>query len=331
LTEILAEENEAETYKKMVQLFGTLEPLNQFIRGRERDGFVMRSLVNLICALLWHIAFVHHLTHPRVSIAEWHAEDLHLRAILLPHSVQTIATELRERLTECHRYLRQQVGRLKDRAEQQVRARNSQEALQERGVWVTIEWMSAMARALDEEGWARMRRLETVLRGGLPMRDFIGTHGQRRTQFDWLRDWVIFSLFIDIPPMRPQNGELEVMDQLEPAGSRRTNGILFLKERTSIQIVQFKNAVFHGEHIIDLPDQLATKIIAYMNIVRPVYAISPMSADEELERENDSDDEESNSDNDGDPEAEAETTRETNNRMRNQPTQMLFQSMFLFY
>jgi hypothetical protein len=88
------------------------------------------------------------------------------------------------------------------------------------------------------------------------------------------------------------------MDRIEPAGSRTTNGILFFKSRVSLQIVQFKNAASHGEHIIDLPEGLQKKLLAYMRTIRPVYALDlsrrPRSGDDEEaadeEEESDSDD-----------------------------------------
>jgi len=173
---VLAAESDDETYKMLVLVRGKLEHISHFVRARETDKFVGRSQVNLMSALLWHLAFLYHVTHPRVSTNSWDAEDLLLREILLPPT-RHAATELRACLDESHRYLRQQIGRLKDRAEQQVKARNSQEALEERGTWISIEWMNTMARALDEEGWARMRRLEAALHS-TPLHEFIGTHSQ---------------------------------------------------------------------------------------------------------------------------------------------------------
>ncbi len=275
-------------------IFIKLEYLSQFIRGREQDNYVGRSQVNLMCALLWHLAFVQHLVHERVSTMTWHEEDLHLRSLLLPRLAAEI-TELRDCLRESQRYLRQQIGRLKDRAEQQVKARNSQEALQERGSWFTIEWMRTIIQALDAEGWARMNRMKTIL-NTLSVQEFLETQSQRRAQFDWLRDWIIFSLFVDIPPMRPQNGELQILKSPEPAGSRQTNGLLFLKSRISLQVVQFKNATFMGEHVIDLPKGLEEKLLTYMHWIRPAYAFQLQNEkeieDEEAEREEEHSDEE---------------------------------------
>ena len=64
---------------------------------------------------------------------------------------------------------------------------------------------------------------------------------------------MIFSLFVDLPPMRPQNGELQILPTIESAGSRRTNGILFFESSTDLQIIKFKNARAHGEHVLQLP------------------------------------------------------------------------------
>lgn len=263
------------TYRRLVHLFVKLEHISKFIRSREDDQFVGRSQINLMCSLLWHLAFLHHLTHPRVSTEGWHKEDLYLRELLLPSS-QTEVVELHAQLDESRRYLRQQIVRRKDRAEQQVKARNSQEALQQQGLWMSIDWMSAMAKALNEEGWARMRRLEVVL-SSTPLPQYVLMLGSQRAQFDWLRDWLVFSLFVDIPPMRPQNGELQIIKHPELAGCRRTNGLLFFKSRVSLQIVRFKNAAFMGEHVIDLPSNLRDKLLAYMRFVRPSYAFNSIS------------------------------------------------------
>jgi len=102
--------------------------------------------------------------------------------------------------------------------------------------------------------------------------------------------------------MRPQNGELQILDRPEPAGSRQTNGLLFYKSRVSLQIVHFKNASFMGEHVVDLPEQLRAKLLAYLRVVRPVYAyeIGRGSTHEKEES-----DEESESDGEDAPEESA--------------------------
>ena len=58
----------------------------------------------------------------------------------------------------------------------QVRARNSQEALSDRGEWFSLEWISTMRKVLDAEGWGRMQRLEAVFsrKGAISMADFLG-------------------------------------------------------------------------------------------------------------------------------------------------------------
>ncbi len=63
------------------------------------------------------------------------------------------------------------------------------------------------------------------------------------------------------------------MQKPEIAGNRKTNGILFLKNRVCIQWVQFKNARFAGEHVIDMPEVLSVKLLAYMTFVQPVYGL----------------------------------------------------------
>jgi hypothetical protein len=92
-------------------------------------------------------------------------------------------------------------------------------------------------------------------------------------QFDWLRDWIIFSFFMDLPPMRPQNAVLQILDVVEPKGSRTQNGILFFENAVRLQIVVFKNSRFVGDKVIPVPILLAKKLRAYIEVIRPVYGI----------------------------------------------------------
>jgi len=62
-----------------------------------------------MCSLLWHLAFLHHLTHPRVPTNSWDEEDRLLRTILIP-ATSTEVIELHEQLHESHRYLRQSIS-----------------------------------------------------------------------------------------------------------------------------------------------------------------------------------------------------------------------------
>jgi len=160
-----------------------------------------------------------------------------------------------------------------------------------------------MTHLLNDEGWARMKRLEQIL-ATTTIRQFVGPQLERRGQFDWLRDWVLFSLFVDLPPMRPQNGELEILERPEYAGSRRTNGLVFFKSRISLlQIVCFKNATFLGEHVLDLPESLREKLLAYMRFVCPAYQLM-RSVDDDEELEYDDEDEEEEEDSESDEEEE---------------------------
>lgn len=285
-------EEEASTYKMMVAVFAKLDIISSFVRERERDRFAHRSQVNMMCVLLWHLAFLHHLMHPRVSMTTWNAEDLELRSYLVPQQCTKLA-DRQEQLQESTRYLQQQIARFKDAAEQQVRARNSQEALQERGTWFTMDWMSSMTKLLNDEGWARMRWLEVML-STTTHGKALGVHNQYRAQFDWIRDWIIFSLFVNLPPMQPQNGNLQILGQLKPAGIRETNGVVFLESRAYIQIVKFKNAASHGEFIIDLPKELCLKLLAYACTVWPVYVHA--SCQTRIDNDNEDEDEESDDD-----------------------------------
>lgn len=87
----------------------------------------------------------------------------------------------------------------------------------------------------------------------------------------WVRDWIVFSFFMDMPPMRPQNAVLEVLDTIELPGSRQCNGILFFEDCTRIQIVTFKNSQYVGEKALVVPAELDRKLRAYMQIVRPAF------------------------------------------------------------
>jgi hypothetical protein len=199
VADILDEESNDTTYQMLVLLCGKLDHISHFMRAREADKFVRCSQVNLMCALLWHLAFLYHIAHPRVTTSTWCEEDLLLHKILLPPT-HNAASELQAHLNKSHCYLWQQIRHLKDQAKQQIKARNSQEALQECGAWFSIDWMNSMAQALDEEGWACMRRLEAAIQSTSHAK-FVGVQSQQCTQFDWLRDWLIYSLFVDLLPM----------------------------------------------------------------------------------------------------------------------------------
>jgi len=63
----------------------------------------------------------------------------------------------------------------------------------------------------------------------------------------WLRNWIIFSFFLDIPPMHPQNVVLQIMDAFEVPSSQRINGILVLEDLIQVQLVFFKNSQYIRE------------------------------------------------------------------------------------
>jgi len=137
--------------------------LSNFISNRRHDDFKARTQVNCLSALIRHLTFLRYLTYPDLATAAWPNDKLLLRRAFCP-SVRSEAKIITKRIKASHTYARQQINRDTDRAEQQVKARNSREALQEQGTWFTIDWIRGVARALDEEGWARMRRLQAVLR-----------------------------------------------------------------------------------------------------------------------------------------------------------------------
>src|SRR3954464_1873536 len=90
-------------------------------------------------------------------------------------------------------------------------------------------------------------------------------------QFTWLRDWILCSFFLDMPPMRPQNAVLQILTQEESIGNCRHNGILFFAKSIRLQIVHFKNSQFMGEKIVIVPQQLEQKLRLYMEVVRPIF------------------------------------------------------------
>ena len=90
-------------------------------------------------------------------------------------------------------------------------------------------------------------------------------------QYLWLRDWLIFSFFVDMLPMRPQNAVLEILEDIQFPGSRRANGILFFERMIRIQLVSFKNSRYTGERMIKVPSVLEKKLRAYVQHVRPAF------------------------------------------------------------
>lgn len=91
-------------------------------------------------------------------------------------------------------------------------------------------------------------------------------------QFSWLRDWIIFSFFVDMPPMRPQNAVLEILTSVETLGNRQHNGILFFKNSIQLQIVTFKNSQYIGEKTIIVLPTLEKKLRAYVEVIRPFFS-----------------------------------------------------------
>ena len=83
-------------------------------------------------------------------------------------------------------------------------------------------------------------------------------------QYLWLRDWLIFSFFVDMPPMRPQNAVLEILEDVQFPGSCQANGILFFEHMIRIQLVSFKNSRYAGERMIKVPSELEKELCAYV-------------------------------------------------------------------
>lgn len=92
-------------------------------------------------------------------------------------------------------------------------------------------------------------------------------------QFTWLRDWMIFSFFMDMPPMHPQNANLEILDQVETIGSRRHNGVLFYSNMVRLQLVTFKNSRYVGEKMVLVPSTLEKKLRSYVKLIHPAFGM----------------------------------------------------------
>ncbi len=120
LADILEPANDDATYAKLVLVFYKLDPLRQFVCGREKDGFMARSQVNLVSALIWHLRFLGHLTHERSSTDNWADGDLLLRQLLQPQSTKAAKELLHESIADSLNFLQQELFKNKQPAEQQV-------------------------------------------------------------------------------------------------------------------------------------------------------------------------------------------------------------------
>ncbi len=142
--------------------------MSTFLAGLREDAFKARTTVNYMSALCWHLTYCKYLTHPDLLLPhpEWTKPCHHqLRHIFYP-PVKVDQQAIDRQLTESYQYLRQQIGVYSQEATQQTKARNSSEALQLRGRWITFEWMTTIVRAIHEEGWGRMRCLKLLLTQG---------------------------------------------------------------------------------------------------------------------------------------------------------------------
>ncbi len=160
--ELLEDGEEDKTFEMFILVSINVQHIAKYIENRERDDFKLRTQKNTLCALKWHIMFLKYLTHPDVVTMGWSLTDLLLRRIATPTLKSQVET-LARHLTDSHNYIEQHITQLVKPAEQQVKARNSQEALQAKGKWVTMEWMGKMAEVIDKEGWACVAHLEAIL------------------------------------------------------------------------------------------------------------------------------------------------------------------------
>jgi len=153
-------------------------------------------------------------------------------------------------------------------AEKQTIQRNSKEALTLKDRWVEYEWIQRVYSIVEDEGWARAISLKNRLQ--LP-NAFFQFDINMMEQFMWLRDWVIFSLFLDMPPMRPQNGVLEILETVEYLGNRTSNGILVFEDAIYLQLAVYKNSRHIGEQVTQLSINFEKKIRMYLDIIRPQF------------------------------------------------------------
>ena len=135
-----------------------VQHITKYIENQERDDFKFHTH----CALKWHITFLKYLTHPDVVMTGWTLTDLLLCCIATP-ALKGQAETLAHHLSDSHSYIKQHITQLIKPAEQQVKAQNSQEALQAKGKWITMVWMGKMAEVIDKEGWACVERLQAIL------------------------------------------------------------------------------------------------------------------------------------------------------------------------
>jgi hypothetical protein len=262
----------------------------KFISDME-GTYTSRTVVNYSAALQWHLVYLRYLLHSETkAIRDGEEEVLSSFQPKTGTEIKVLVKEMKEGMKKLHEAIKKS-GEI---AEKETKERNGKEALQERGAWVEVADMMVVKAAIDEEGWARMsslrQRIEhfglakllsvcmnlSVVKYLPTFNDYFQMPSKRKrnpvlAQFDWLRDWVIFSFFVDLPPMRPQNAELQIMDVVEPKGSRTRNGILFFKDAVHIQIVLFKTKRFIGDRVMPVPASLEKKLRAYVEVVRPVY------------------------------------------------------------
>ncbi len=135
-----------------------MQHITKYIKNQERDDFKFHTQKNTLCALKWHITFLKYLTHPDVVMTGWTPTDLLLHHITTP-VLKGQAETLVHHLSNSHSYIKQHITQLIKPAKQQVKAQNSQEALQAKGKWITMAWMGKMAEVMDKEGWARRVRV----------------------------------------------------------------------------------------------------------------------------------------------------------------------------
>lgn len=120
-----------------------------------------RTVVNYAAALQWHLVYLRYFLHPDTETVKHTTERLIQKAIRSSNRTEN-AVRHRE-LKECMKKIKTMMAKSGVTAERQVVLRNGKEALQARGKWLEMDFMTTLKKAIDVEGWARMKGLEARL------------------------------------------------------------------------------------------------------------------------------------------------------------------------
>lgn len=241
--------------------------LSSFFTARREANYVTRTNSNTMMALRWSSIYIKYL-HTMCERYREQLEDLdrELAAVLFPTSnTRNEMRLLSQELDECFAYLSNQIRASSKEADNETRDRNSHEALALRNKWLDLVEFFQLKRTIDAKGQRELDLWEERMNSSSPPRRTSISDKERAT---WLRDWVIFSFFTDMPPLRPQNAKLQLMQRIEPPGQRKTNGIYFDKDSAIVQYVTYKNSRYLGAKTIVIPPELNGKLRRYCGYVR---------------------------------------------------------------